>query len=139
MIITAKNGVRIYDTGYRGECRSESCEQIDSMGWLENDHPERFPLAFHVPNETKAHASYMLRRRKEGVKPGVSDIVQLGRVTGLFEMKRADRTKSKVSAEQVAFLEANAAIGGFSAICYGAEAFKIAYVDYLKFCYVVLT
>lgn len=139
MIITTKSNIRIYDTGHRGDCRTESCEQIDCMGWLEKSHPERFALAFHVANETKAHASYMLRRRKEGVKPGVSDIIQMGIPPGAFELKRLDRTKSKVSAEQMAFLEAHAAIGGFSAICYGAEAFKVAYADYLKFCDGVLT
>lgn len=39
LIITTKSNIRIYDTGHRGDCRTESCEQIDSMGWLERAIP----------------------------------------------------------------------------------------------------
>lgn len=125
--------IRIYDPNYRGECRQEWAEQIDCMSWLEAVHPDRFPLCFHVANEIKANAQYMQKRRKMGVKAGVSDIIDLGEVRGLFELKRLDRSQSSVSKDQREFLLAGANSGAFAAICYGFEQFKLAYTDYLEF------
>lgn len=125
--------IRTYDSGYRGECRTERCEQIDCASWLQFNHPDRWPLIFHTPNEAKAKAQYMQMRTKEGVKAGVPDLIDLGGVVGLFELKRLDRTKSKVSTEQKAFLQDSADAGHFAAICYGFEQFKLAYADYLIF------
>lgn len=124
---------RTYGGTYRGPCRSEDCEQIDFMSWLEVHHPERYPLCFHVPNEIRASAQYMQKRKKMGVKPGVADTVDTnGPVIGFFEMKRLDRTKSKVSKDQRDFLAAADARGHFTAICYGCEAAKEAYADFLS-------
>lgn len=126
--------IRIYDSHYRGECRREEYEQIDCASWLEFNHADRWPLIFHVANEIRANPQYMQRRKKEGVKPGVSDLIDFGAVRGAFELKRLDKSKCKVSKEQRGFLEATAASGGFAAICYGFEQFKLAYSDYLVFC-----
>lgn len=123
--------IRIYDSGYRGECKSEIAEQIDCMGWLEKNHPDRWPLIWHTPNEVKAKPQYMAIRRKMGVKPGIPDIVDFGVVRGLFELKRRDKTKSKVSSDQLAVLNAADATGAFAAIVYGYEQFLLAYSDYL--------
>lgn len=125
--------IRIYDSHYRGECRQEWAEQIDCAGWLEHNHPERWPLIWHTPNETKASAQYMQKRQKMGVKSGVADIIDFGVIRGAFELKRLDKSKCKVSKDQREFLEAVAASGGFAAICYGFEQFKLAYADYLEF------
>lgn len=74
-------------------------------------------------------------RHKEGVKAGIPDIIHLGGTdvwrSGLFELKRLDARKSKVSAEQKAILELADARGSFSAVCYGFEQFKLAWIDYL--------
>lgn len=126
--------IRTYDSGHRGECRSERCEQIDAVSWLRVHFPERFGLVFHCPGETKASPQHMQMRAKEGVKAGPPDIIDLGTKVGLFEMKRLDRTKSRLSSDQRAFLNAAADAGHFAAICYGFEEFKVAYEDYLKFC-----
>lgn len=125
--------IRIYDSGYRGDCRVETIEQIDCASWLQYNHPDRWPLCFHVPNEIKASAQYMQKRQKMGVKAGVSDIIDFGLVRGAFELKRLDKSKCKVSKEQRAFLQAVADSGGFAAIVYGFEQFKLAYSDYLAF------
>lgn len=125
--------IRTYDSNYRGECRTERCEQIDSISWLSFNYPERFPLIFHCPGETKASPQHMQMRDKEGVKAGPPDIIDLGGIVGLFELKRLDRTKSKVSKEQKEFLRAGADAGHFVAICYGFEQLKLAYTDYLAF------
>lgn len=125
--------IRIYDPNYRGECRSERCEQIDCISWLKAIHPDRWPLIFHCPGETKASPQHMQMRAKEGVKPGPPDIIDLGGIVGLFELKRLDRTKSSVSKDQKEFLLNGSNAGHFAAICYGFEQFKLAYADYLEF------
>lgn len=125
--------IRIYDPKYRGECRVERLEQIDCISWLKHNHADRWPLIFHCPGETKASPQHMQMRAKEGVKPGPPDIIDLGGVVGLFELKRLDRTQSKVSKDQREFLLAGANSGAFAAICYGFESFKLAYADYLEF------
>lgn len=125
--------IRIYDSNYRGDCRQEWAEQIDCMGWLEFNHPDRWPLIWHTPNEARATASYMQKRQKMGVKSGVSDIIDFGLVRGAFELKRLDKSKCSVSKEQRMFLRAVDDSGGFAAIVYGFEQFKLAYADYLEF------
>ena len=123
--------IRIYDSGYRGDCPSEMVEQINCMGYLEKHHPDRWPLIWHTPNEAKAKPQYMALRRKLGVKSGIADIIDFGAIRGAFELKRRDRTKSKVSKEQIAHLEAVDASGGFAAIVYGHDEFLLAYSEYL--------
>lgn len=125
--------IRLYKSSHTGPCRSEMCEQIDSMGWLERNSPERWPLIFHCPNEVKASPQYMQRRAKEGVKPGVSDIIDFGQVRGAFELKRLDGRKSKPTKDQLAFLQSVADSGGFAAVCWGFDQFKLAYADFLVF------
>lgn len=126
--------IRIYDSGYRGECPTEMVEQINSMGWLEKHHPDRWPLIFHYPAEAKAKPQYMAVRRKLGVKAGIADIIDFGEIRGAFELKRRDKTKSKVSKDQLAFLEAVDASGGFAAICYSADQFMLAYSQFVDYC-----
>ena len=124
----------IYNPNFRGECRSERMEQIDAMGWLQKNHPDRWPLIFHCPNETRANVQHMQMRAKEGVKPGIPDIIDPNNFRcGFFELKRLDSTKSRPSKDQIEFLERAAAAGHFTAICYGYEQFKIAYADFLRF------
>lgn len=132
--------IHIYDSNYRGECRQEWAEQIDCMGWLEFNHPDRWPLCFHVPNEVTIDkrkpgwAQHLAKRQKMGVKNGVSDIIDFGIVRGAFELKRLDRQQSTpVTKDQRAFLKATDDSGGFAAICYGFDQFKLAYADYLEF------
>lgn len=126
--------IRIYDSDYRGDCRTERMEQIDSASWLQFNHPERWRLIFHVPNEASGKRTNHLQMRvKEGVKSGVSDIIDFGLIRGAFELKRMDKSKCKVSKEQREFLAAVDESGGFAAICYGFSEFRRAYADYLAF------
>lgn len=125
--------IRTYNPSHRAPCRSERCEQIDAMGWLEKHYPERWPLIFHCPNETRGSAQHMQMRKKEGVKAGVPDIIDMaGPVMGLFEMKRQDSSKSRLSTDQRDFLQEAAERGHFVAVCYGFEQFKRAYGDFLQ-------
>lgn len=126
--------IRIYDSHYRGDCRTERCEQIDSMSWLEVSYPEHFELTFHAPNESRSTMNHRDIRKKEGVKPGVPDIICLMDIVGVFEMKRMDKSQSSISKDQREFLEKSADQGHFVAVCYGFEQFKLAFIDYLNYC-----
>lgn len=127
--------IKVYGGEYRVACRSERAEQIDAISWLAYNYPAEYALCFHVPNESAGNAMHYAMRHKEGVKAGVPDIIHLGGSgkwrCGLFELKRLDRTKSRVSHEQTAFLEAAAEAGCFAAVCYGFEMFKVAWLEYL--------
>lgn len=128
--------IRTYDSHYRGPCRVEKAEQIDCISWLGYHYPAEFALCFHVPNESRGTQMHYAMRAKEGVKAGVPDIIHIGGTdlwrAGLFELKRLDRTKSRLSDEQRDFLEASDARGCFSAVCYGFDQFKVAWIDYLS-------
>lgn len=125
--------IHIFDSHYRGPCPTERVEQINAMSWQELAYPDRAPLCFHVPNESRGTAAHHQIRRKEGVKAGVSDIIDLScSVPGVFEMKRLDRTKSKTLQSQKDFLAAADAKGHFVAICYGFLQFKLAYIEYVR-------
>ena len=132
--------IRTYDSNYRGECRREEYEQIDCASWLQYNHPERWPLIWHVPNELTVDkkkpgwAQHLAKRQKMGVKNGVSDIIDFGVIRGAFELKRlSKKDSSPVTKDQRAFLKSVDESGGFAAIVYGYEQFKLAYADYLIF------
>ena len=120
-----------FDDEAKGDCRLEVSEQIDAMAWLKEFYPDARKVTFHVPNESDSKPQYRASLQQQGVTSGVSDIVTLWGTGAVFEMKRAIRSKSSVSKEQREFL-ANAVVQKkFAALCYGASAFKRAWVDYL--------
>lgn len=127
--------IRIYDSGFRGDCRREKAEQIDCISWVSFNYPDEFKLTFHPENESMGNAAHHSMRIKEGVKAGIPDIIHLGGTdkwrSGLFELKRLDARKSKVSAEQKVILELADERGSFAAVCFGFEQFKLAWIDYL--------
>lgn len=133
--------IRIYDSGYRGECNSEDGDQMSCMEWIKHHHPNRWPLVFHCPNELtvdkkkRGYALHLDRRKRKGVKPGIPDTLDLnGPIVGAFELKKKDKNQTSVTKSQRDVLAAVSASGGFAAICYGYEQFVIAYSDYLEYC-----
>lgn len=113
---------RVFDSGYRGECNLEQGEQISVASWLDYHMP--WVIWFHVPNEGKRKRAGV-EAKQMGMKSGVSDIIILshGRLhdNAAIEIKRRDRTKSRVSDDQKIFLNQNAKEGNFAALCYGKE------------------
>ncbi len=126
------DGYFIYwDDEAKGDCRLEVSEQIDAMAWLKEFYPDARKVTFHVPNESDSKPQYRASLQQQGVTSGVSDIVTLWGTGAVFEMKRAIKSKSSVSKEQREFLRLSHQQGKFAALCYGASAFKQAWVDYL--------
>lgn len=127
--------IHIYDSNYRGECSSETVEQINCMGYLEKNFPERWPLIYHVPNETTVDkkkpgwAMHLDKRKKMGVKSGVSDIFDINDwPIFICELKRKDG--GRLSADQREFLTAADARGCWVCVATGYEQFLLAYSDY---------
>ena len=115
---------KVFDSGYRGNCVKENAEQKQVFAWLKVNYPE--VIAFSVPNENQH------RMVQYGVISGVPDIIVLYKGhTGFFEMKRKDKTKSRLSQKQTCMLEKLAEHGYYSCVCYGYEQFKIAFEDFM--------
>ena len=126
------DGYLIYwDDSAKGDCRLEVSEQIDAMAWVKEFYPDARKVTFHVPNESDSKPQHRASLQQQGVTPGVSDIITLWGYGGVFEMKRAIKSNSSVSKEQREFLSLSHQQGKFAALCYGASAFKQAWVDYL--------
>lgn len=127
------DGYFIYwDDEAKGDCRLEVSEQIDAMAWLKEFYPDARKVTFHVPNESDSKPQHRESLQQQGVTSGVSDIVTLWGSGAVFEMKRAIKSKSSVSKEQREFLTNAVSQKKFAALCYGASAFKQAWLDYIK-------
>lgn len=120
-----------WDDEAKGDCRLEVSEQIDAMAWLKEFYQDARKVTFHVPNESDSKPQYRTSLQQQGVTSGVSDIITLWGAGAVFEMKRAIRSKTSVSKEQREFLSLSNQQGKFAALCYGASAFKQAWLDYL--------
>lgn len=118
----------------------ELTHQINCVAWLKYNHPEL--LFWHTVNEGAKHINSALLDGQSGLLKGVSDFVILIGVGGYgypfaaIELKRTNKSgkakASPVSKEQKAFLDNVRRLGGFSAVAYGLEEFKIAVAKMLK-------
>lgn len=137
-IIRERNraGILVYKQEFQPDlCRHEAVEQINAIAWLREKHPQYAVMAFHVPNEGNIPVQYRQDLLRQGLLPGVSDIIIIKSSqifpAGVFEMKRASVAKSKVSPEQRKFIQLAEMDGKMACLTYGAEAFKAAFLDYI--------
>ena len=121
------------------DTRKEDSHQADCVAWMRHHHPDL--LFWHTVNEGQKTITAALRDEQAGLKKGVSDFVILNGVCYGFpfaaiELKRVNKSgkgkASPVSDEQRKFLCDVRARGGFSAVAYGLEQFKIAVAEMLK-------
>ena len=117
----------------------EQKHQIDCVAWLKHNHPEL--MFWHTVNEGKKHIHSALVDEQSGLRKGVSDFVFLNGVCyqfpfGAIELKRVNKSgkgaASPVSDEQKRFLRDVRSRGGFAAVAYGFEQFKLAVADMIK-------
>lgn len=104
---------------------TESNEQQTLFAWaraMEGRWPE-LAMLYHIPNEGKRSARTGARMKAEGLRTGVPDIclpVARGGNHGLYiELKR--RKNSRVSADQIRWIENLMAQGYAAAVCYGCD------------------
>ena len=127
--------IKIYDTKFRGNCDVEDQDQINFTSWFDYQYPHHSPLYFHVVNESMMNPQGRVKAKRKGLKAGVSDILILlkrGKYSGLIiELKRKDKSKSRISKEQEGFLYEVSEQGFFSAVCYGFEEAQKCVKEYL--------
>lgn len=128
------DSVRIYDSGFRGQCPPEYIEQIDAMSWIRFEYPQYSSLCFHPINEGEISVQYRQKLIKCGLTAGIADMVILipagGYPYAVIEIKRQDRTRSRLSEAQRLHLNAAAELGAFAAVAYGADQFKKCCLEY---------
>ena len=117
-------------------CPLEKIDQMNSVSWLRHEYPDY--LFWHTVNEGSKHKASAVIDHQMGLLKGVSDFVILIGFGGKYpfaaiELKRQGKAQaSPVSKEQREFLAAVRRRGGFAAVAYGFEQFKIAFCDAIK-------
>jgi hypothetical protein len=125
----------VYDSGYRGNCPLESAEQVTFFNWIRSEYPDTFgALAFHVRNEGKRTAAQAQKEKAEGMTKGVVDIIIPGKMTFVCELKRQDKTKSRLPNDEREYLIKAWDNGAFACLCYGYEEAIKAFEDWRSLC-----
>lgn len=125
----------------------ESDEQAELVRWARNMTPiiPHLEMLFAIPNGSKLPyrkdrrgnrvCKEAIKLKREGLLPGVPDLMLAYPACdyhGLFiEMKRAVKSKSRISDEQKEMVEKLRAEGYRVEICYGWEAARDTIMDYL--------
>jgi len=120
----AERGVMTFgDIGFRGQCASESQEQITFFNRLRTQYPTSYgKIGLHIRNEGDKHHAQVVTEKAEGMVTGASDIVIPGNPTFVCELKRRDHTLSTLSKEQLDYLRAAKGAGAFVCIALGCDA-----------------
>lgn len=120
-------------TGPKGSSRKEYIEQVDAFAFARFNFPGL--MIFHVPNEGNIPVQYRSKLISMGMLAGISDFVILKPSRGfhgaLIEMKRSNKSDSKVSPDQIEILRQARSDGYFTAITYGFDEFRKALLYYL--------
>lgn len=135
-MITDKGDYLEYYGGPVKACPLEKIDQMNSVSWLRHECHDY--LFWHTVNEGSKHKASAVIDHQMGLLKGVSDFVILIGFGGKYpfaaiELKRQGKAQaSPVSKEQREFLAAVRRRGGFAAVAYGFEQFKIAFCDAIK-------
>jgi len=113
------------DPDYRTQhCALEAQEQSAFFEQIRAQYPDSWGLlATSIQNEAgKDVAVRTAIAKKAGLVTGAPDIIIPGRMTFLCELKRKDRTKSRIGTAQLDYLLAAQKAGAFVCIALGSEA-----------------
>lgn len=89
-------------------------------------------MAFHVRNEGKKHRNQYAKEQAEGLTAGASDIQIPGCPAFVCELKRKDKTKSRLSKDQKEYLKTAHSLGAFTCVAYGWEQAWEAFEDWIS-------
>ena len=123
------------DQAYRGDCPSESSEQIAFFSELKRKYPLLHAIAIHPKNEgkrAKGQFQQLAKDKAMGLNVGSADIIIPASPAFVCELKRKDHTQSKFQAGQVEYLESCKAMGAFVCVALGYEAAMQAVDEYAK-------
>lgn len=126
--------LKVYgDVSFRGDCSSESAEQVTFFARLRRQHPNTWGLlAVHPRNEGKRTHYQTAKQKSEGMTPGAADIVIPGCPAFVCELKRRDHTKSTWQDNQLEYLEQAQAAGAFVCVALGCDGAWSAFEDWIK-------
>jgi hypothetical protein len=122
--LTPPHNIPLYgDPDWRGQCPTETAEAVTLFQAIRAQWPDTLGrIAVHVKNESRRTHGQAKWDKAQGLVTGASDIMIPGAPSFVCELKRKDRTKSRISDEQIAYLEAAQENGAFACIALGWEA-----------------
>lgn len=123
---------RIYGKQEAGKHPSEAAEMATFFNQLRKHYPQYAAIALHIRNENDGDYSKTDKSKLQGgfIK-GASDIVICGNPTFVCEMKAINKG-SRLSKEQIDFLNSSADNGAFACVTYGWQATMQAFEDWRK-------
>lgn len=104
--LASRNIEVVGDTTYRGPCAVEDAELITFRNQLEQKYPQYAAVMLHPKNEGKRLKFQADAERAKGaLNTGASDIIIPGYPALVIELKRCDHMQSKITLEQLDYLE----------------------------------
>jgi hypothetical protein len=124
------------DISFRDKnCPHETPEHMAFVNWVKKTHPVHYDMLIHPKNEgVRTHHQAAKDRALGSLNAGASDIIILGKTPFVCELKRKDKTLSRLSDKQKSFLNQAVECGCFACVAYGAEAVIEAFEDWLEEC-----
>lgn len=111
--------------------KDEDCEQIDSVAWLKENHPDDHALFVHPKNEGRKNHKQITKDIKMGsFTIGASDAIIPCILPFVCEIKQKDHTHSSISAKQLKYLRTAKRNGAFACIALGFDGFKLAHREW---------
>lgn len=121
------------DLSFRGKCEHEDYVLTSFVSWLRREHPKYAQVALHPKNEGKRSPAQFKADLAKGFKKGASDIIIIGNPTLCLELKIADSARAKWSCEeQITFLTDAQKVGAISAVGFGLQGAKDAFLFWLS-------
>jgi len=111
------------DLAYRNKkCPPEAAEQVAFIQFIRLKYPNSYgKVITHIRNEGKTTVQQRMRHKNDGMIKGASDIIIPASITFVCELKRRDHTLSKISEEQIAYLESAQKLGAFACVGLGYD------------------
>lgn len=126
--------IKVYgDMSFRGECPTESAEQITFFNAMRKQYADLAIIATHIRNEGKRTMSQVQKQKAEGMVKGASDVIIPGFPTFCCEIKRKDHTKSRWQSGQQLYLETALSRGAFTCVALGHRAALEAIEDWITY------
>lgn len=123
------------DQSYRGDCPSETSEQVAFFAELKRKYQQLHAIAIHPKNEGKRMKGQFQQLAKDkamGLNVGSADIIIPASPAFVCELKRKDHTQSKFQTGQIEYLENCQAMGAFVCVSLGYKAAMHAVDEYAK-------
>ena len=130
------DGLKVYgDQAFRGDCPTETSEQVAFFAELKRKYPHLHDIAIHPKNEGKRMKGQFQQLAKDkamGLNVGSADIIIPASPAFVCELKRKDHTQSKFQTGQAEYLGSCQKLGAVVCVALGYEAAMQAVDEYAK-------